>query len=259
MVRSFGGDGEPVLLRGGQGTTWRSGRIVLKPAPDEVEAAWTADLFERLEGPGFRVPRPVRSDEGGWIFEGWCAWEYLDARAAGPNGGRWVETLAACIAFHQALEGVHRPAFLERRADPWARADRMTFGDEALVVSPEVRPLAERLMAAMEPLRQPDQLIHGDFTGNVLFAPGEPPAVIDFSPYWRPASFAAAVIAVDGLAWGGMEGEELRIFEGLPEFAQAMLHAALRRLLEFDLMRTDSGGLDRHAIAAEAALGLTGR
>lgn len=256
VVRRFGGDAEPVLLPGGQGATWRAGSIILKPAPDDIEAAWAADVFEHLEGPGFRVPRPVRIDEGGWTFEGWCAWEYLDAKAAGPNGGRWAETLATCLAFHRALEGVPCPAFLSQRDNPWARADRMTFGEPPLVVSNEVRPLAERLTAAMAPLEQPEQLIHGDFTGNVLFAPGQPPAVIDFSPYWRPASFAAAVIAVDGLAWGGMTPAELRIFDDVPDFPQAMVRAALRRLLEFDLMRTDSTGLDRHTLAVEAALGV---
>jgi len=39
--------------------------------------------------------------------------------------------------------------------------------------------------------------------GNVLFADASPPAVIDFSPYWRPAGLALAVAAVDALMWGG--------------------------------------------------------
>lgn len=45
------------------------------------------------------------------------------------------------------------------------------------------------------------QLIHGDLTGNVLFAADEAPAVIDFSPYWRPPVFAEAVVVADGLLW----------------------------------------------------------
>lgn len=52
------------------------------------------------------------------------------------------------------------------------------------------------------------QLIHGDLSGNVLFAPGLPPAIIDFSPYWRPPGFAYAIAAVDGVLWHG-EGKAL--------------------------------------------------
>ena len=37
----------------------------------------------------------------------------------------------------------------------------------------------------------------------MLFADASPPAVIDFSPYWRPAGLALAVAAVDALMWGG--------------------------------------------------------
>ena len=36
-----------------------------------------------------------------------------------------------------------------------------------------------RLVAALRPVDAPSQLVHGDLTGNVLFAPGLPPAVIE--------------------------------------------------------------------------------
>ncbi|WP_327326924.1 hypothetical protein OG735_33755 [Streptomyces sp. NBC_01210] len=35
----------------------------------------------------------------------------------------------------------------------------------------------------------------------VLFEPGLPPAIIDWPPYWRPAGWASAVVAVDALCW----------------------------------------------------------
>ena len=47
--------------------------------------------------------------------------------------------------------------------------------------------------------------MHGDLTGNVLFARGLPPAVIDFSPYWRPVGFASAVVVGDALLWEGAD------------------------------------------------------
>ena len=43
--------------------------------------------------------------------------------------------------------------------------------------------------------------MHGDLTGNVLFAPERPPAVIDMSPYWRPPAYAEGVVLADALCW----------------------------------------------------------
>jgi hypothetical protein len=45
------------------------------------------------------------------------------------------------------------------------------------------------------------QLVHGDLTSNVLLAPGEPPSVIDFSPYWRPPTYAEGIVVADALCW----------------------------------------------------------
>ena len=40
-------------------------------------------------------------------------------------------------------------------------------------------------------------MIHADLTGNVLFADGLPPLVLDLSPLWRPAVAAAAIVVAD--------------------------------------------------------------
>jgi aminoglycoside phosphotransferase (APT) family kinase protein len=65
---------------------------------------------------------------------------------------------------------------------------------------PAFADLADRLLSFPTPPGRP-QLVHGDLTGNVLFAPGQPAAVIDISPYWRPPSYAEAVVAADALCW----------------------------------------------------------
>ncbi len=62
------------------------------------------------------------------------------------------------------------------------------------------RPGALRLREALEPLGR-CQLVHGDLTGNVLFARDLPPAVIDLSPYWRPPEYAEGVVLADALCW----------------------------------------------------------
>jgi hypothetical protein len=57
---------------------------------------------------------------------------------------------------------------------------------------------------------RPAQLVHGDLGGNVLFAPSLAPAIIDFSPYWRPPGYAEAVAAVDAFLWFGAGDHVLR-------------------------------------------------
>lgn len=234
VLRAFGALEVPVLLAGGQGTTWRAGDVVLKPAGDETESAWTAVLFATLDGPGFRVPRPRSARDGNWVAGGWVAWEHIDGEPAGPNGGRWEETIAACEAFHAALRGVPRPAFIEAKTDAWAVADRMAWGEVPLDVLAPYAPLVSRLAALLRPVESRSQLVHGDFTANVLFAEGKPPAVIDFSPYWRPAGFAVGVIVADALSWGGADESVIRLAAHLPEFAQMLVRAELRRVLELD-------------------------
>ena len=234
VLRAFGASAAPELLPGGQGTTYRAGELVLKPATTAAEAQWVAEVFSSLTGLGFRVPRPVRASSGEWLAGGWCAWERIEGETAGPNGGCWPETLAACEAFHRALAHLPRPPFLDERVDPWAVADRMAWGERPLELLPEFAPAGTRLAALLTPLELPFQMVHGDFTANILFAEGLPPAVIDFSPYWRPAGFAAAVIAVDALTWADLHPRDLALFARLPGFEQLLVRAALRRFLEFD-------------------------
>jgi len=65
----------------------------------------------------------------------------------------------------------------------------------------------------------------------VLFAAGEPPAVIDFSPYWRPAGLALAVAAVDALTWSGADPAILDELDGEPGLYQLLARAHVGRLV----------------------------
>ena len=108
------------------------------------------------------------------------------------------------------------------------------------------------LLAARRPVRLPRQLIHGDLGGNVLFADGEPPAVIDFSPYWRPAGLALAVAAVDALMWEGASPAALAELDGEPEWSQLLARALVYRLVtEIVFRRGDQAGLEMVARTSE--------
>jgi Ser/Thr protein kinase RdoA (MazF antagonist) len=140
------------------------------------------------------------------------AWQWLPGEPASWSGVSpfWPSLIAASRAFHAALAGRPAPPWLGRDGSQWTVGDQVAWGerDPESVLAAAPGPLAAQLrslLAALRPVRLPAQLIHGDLGGNVLFAAGEPPAVIDFSPYWRPAGLALAVAAVDALTWGGAD------------------------------------------------------
>ena len=78
--------------------------------------------------------------------------------------------------------------------------DRVAWGE---LPFPEL----DDVLAALDPVEEKSQLIHGDLTGNVLFHDELPPAIIDFTPYWRPLEFQSAVIVADALVWEGAPPE----------------------------------------------------
>ncbi|MFD0412385.1 aminoglycoside phosphotransferase [Streptomyces sp. NPDC127108] len=178
--------------------------MVLKPAGPDIEfAQWLADVMDVLPEDGFRVARPLRARTGAWTHAGWTASRFVTGaepdHAAAP---RWLDVVAAGRAFHRALADVPRPAFLDRRRDWWALGDRVAWQECEADLPPGLRGPYEELVALFGDA-PPDraQLVHGDLTGNVLFAPGLAPAVIDFSPYWRPPGFGTAVVVGDALIW----------------------------------------------------------
>ena len=272
VLAAFGARANAVPLPGGEGTAWRAGQVVLKPAGDPRVARWTAELYRDLgllagRAPGFRVPRPLRAaaqdgaardraarDEaaGDWVAGGWVAWQWLPGQPASWAGVSpfWPRLIAASRAFHAALAGRPAPPWLGRDGSPWTAGDQVAWGerDPGSVLAAAPGPLAGQLrglLAALRPVRLPSQLIHGDLGGNVLFADGEPPAVIDFSPYWRPAGLALAVAAVDALTWGGADPAILGELDGEPEMGQLLARAHVGRLVtEVVSRRGDQGGLD---------------
>ncbi|MFD2352698.1 phosphotransferase [Nonomuraea ferruginea] len=96
--------------------------------------------------------------------------------------------------------------------------------------------LAE-LLGLLAPVAAPAQLVHGDLTGNVLFHRGSPPAVIDFSPYWRPAPYADAIVVADALLYHDAEPD---LVDAIGEDAPRWLARALAfRLVALGLLTED--------------------
>ena len=251
VLAAFGCDVAPMRLAGGQGGTWRSGEVILKPTDNPDEIAWLAGLPAQVEQAGFRIARCMPAASGAWVVGGWFA----QAAIAGDHAkGRWREVLAACDAFHAAAAHLPRPAFLDARTDSWAVADRVAWQEAPLAPYPAVAPALSRLSAALTPVDLPSQVIHGDFGGNVLFAAGLAPGVIDIAPYWRPAGFAAAVVVVDAIVWEGAGPDLLDAVAGIPQIGQLLLCAEFRRIMELDGQLRQRGRDRLHDIQAHLPL-----
>lgn len=228
VLAEFGVEGvQPEALAGGRGTAWRAGDVVLKPLDMSIDALrWQADVLSSVVPDDFRVAVPLRTHEGELVVEGWTAWPAL----TGGHAERWLDIVAVGERFHRALGDVERPsALLDARTDGWARADRLAWGELPAGRFSDVPELA-RLLAVRQSVNAPDQLVHGDLSGNVLFADGLPPAVIDLSPYWRPAAYASAIVAVDAVLWHGADIELLSTVAGR-RGGQFLVRALLFRLL----------------------------
>lgn len=232
---------------------------MLKPTDDPEEADWVADVSDALESSSLRLQRPVRSTSGDWIFSGWTAWRWLEGDH--PDSFQWPEVIEVTELFHQGLVGLPKPAFLDRRSHPWSVGDRAAWGEVSLPPRNEVfvDPL-ERLDSFLEPMELQSQVIHGDLVSNVLFEAGHPPAVIDFSPYYRPVGFALAIVVVDAIAWHGAGADLLDHASHIDDLDQLLARATIFRLVSADLLTSVRGKdwASSEAMAYESILGLIG-
>lgn len=228
VVEAFGATDDPYPLAGGRGLTWRAGDIVLKPSDGAELSRWRAGVLQSLpDSTAFRVPRPVPTRDGSWLAQGWEATRFV-AGVEAP--GRVDNVVEAGQAFHTAVAAVPRPPFLAARRDPWSYGDRVAFDELPVTGGPATAALLRPLVRARRPVRLPAQLVHGDLAGNVLFADGLPPAVIDWSPYWRPRSWAAAVAVVDALCWYGAAPDVVHRWSHLPAWRQMLIRALIYRI-----------------------------
>jgi len=205
IARQFGASGKPKRLSGGQEQSWKAatktGGIVVKPASHPGEAYWAGQIFSEAKfAQGVRVPQPIATATGDWIEQDYVAWTWIEGRSM---SGGYMQKIAAARAFHAELKSLSCPEFMERRCDPWAMADRVAWGQRAADYDANsmaaLAPILDMIAETPLPSDCKDQVIHGDLSGNYVFAEGRTPGIIDITPYWRPEGFAEAVIWVDAI------------------------------------------------------------
>jgi hypothetical protein len=230
-VAAFCGNATDVkgLAGGNSRSTYCCNGLVLQPCGSVAEYIWWCSVYTTINQQGFRLAEPVRTISGDWIHEGWVAQKLLPGK---HHPQKFIEKFEICRLFNESVTHLTKPDFLVKRVDPWSKSDAMVFGDLPLETVSETEESVARIIKSLIPLEMPSQLIHGDFGGNTLWHQEFTPAVIDISPYWRPADFALAVMAVDFISW---EKGKISLIDDLlvrPGMKQLLLRAELRRLLE---------------------------
>ncbi|QFQ02932.1 hypothetical protein CUROG_07920 [Corynebacterium urogenitale] len=239
----------PTQLESEWSRGWRCDRAVIGHADEPARAAWIARTMAKMRPAGVSVSRPILSSDGRYSVSGWRARTFL----SGHRAPRFDEIATAAMRISEALKGESRPAFLhpptiggqwgeteifaamEEAAfadDPtqWVRAalrqDTVPREDVAAALSK-----AAELAEAREDLTEPDQLVHSDALGCVIFDGYSDPVLTDLVPAWRPAAWPVALLIVDAMAWGNGPDALLDRWSHLPDFWQLVLRAALYRVL----------------------------
>ncbi|MFT4088086.1 MAG: TIGR02569 family protein [Gordonia sp. (in: high G+C Gram-positive bacteria)] len=236
----------PIAMEGASVAGWRVGEVVLSLVPDRARAAWSAKVRENLYVDGMRISRPLRATDGRYVVSGWRA----DTYVAGSPEPRHDEVLAVAERLHSALAKLERPRFLLQPPAPpftdvdvFAAADRAAWEDvpmRSARAAGMAEPTGEdaelslaaikRLASLRRPVSATSQVVHGDLFGTVLFAGAAAPAITDIVPYWRPASWASAVVVVDALAWGGADEDLIVRWADSQDWPQMLLRATMFRL-----------------------------
>lgn len=251
VLDAFGLTGDAALIAGGRGLCYRVGDIILKPADNEAEAQWVSQLAVRVlerRPSHYILSRPLaiihKPDE--YVFSGWTASTFIDGVA--PFKVQVEDTFAISRAFCAdlaALEIVAPPACLSTRLDRWSEADRVTWGEKQLEDVENVdAELLQLLNSSLEPLKAmmkplptglDNQLMHADITGNILFndKPESPPAIIDLTMYWRPATYAEAIVVADCLTWHGAGRDLIDLYATDHVKSQLLVRAMYWRNITF--------------------------
>lgn len=206
---------------------WHCGDVLIRPVTDNALASWSARVLYTLAPDRLRVARPLRSSDGRWVVSGFSACQYL----GGQEEPRYSEMVAASLRLHAATASVRRPRLLDDRDDLVSRADAAAWGERTITLDPVTGgSLFNELASYRTKVRLPSQVVHGDLFGTVLFDGNAAPIVFDLLPFWRPVEWAAAVIVVDALAWGGAPPELVGEWSHLDAWPQALLRALLFRV-----------------------------
>lgn len=239
----------PVQLDSVWSGGWRCDRAVISRADEPARAAWIAKMMAKMRPAGVSVSRPIVSSDGRFSVSGWRARTFL----SGHRAPRFDEMATAALRIGEALRGEERPTVLAppTLTGPWeeneifAAAEQAAFSDDPSVwlsagLDPDSVPrqdIAQALGKAAElshlrgELTEPEQLVHGDVLGCMIFDGTADPVLTDFVPTFRPAGWPVALLIVDAMAWANGPDALLQRWAHIPGFDELVVRAVLYRVL----------------------------
>lgn len=223
---------EAIPLPGGQGNSWRVGDFVLKPHESSYE--WISQIVNQLTPLNFRVSHHHKTLDGNYTYQGWwCTHFELGHEVT----GRITEKYRIALELHDILGTIQKSENWYPSDSPWSRAHAIVWWERELPrdIHPEIYSTIRGVIQLLKPISLPNQIIHGDLCGNILFHETLSPVVIDFSLDYRPRAYAEAILIADSIAWenGGEEAYWLLP----PNSEQILLRACLFRLTTKALLK----------------------
>lgn len=255
IIEAFGGSVKPTRLPGGEGTSYKVDDIVLKPVDNQEQTNWSAETLKSMKTDGFRVSHSIKAKDGKWIYKGWQAFNYQDGEEIKSD---WDIKINTSRKFHKSLRGVSKPDFIGKRNNPWDNAD-LAVWESDLYFRIGIEDYTNSLVSMLKPIDLPQQIIHADLTQNILFYSKLDPLIIDFSPYWRPAEYANAVIIVDSIVWEEAPDSLLDELANTFENNQLLIRAALWRIKTSDISMKDINDLVKEVSNYSHLIGLIER
>lgn len=230
IAEAFGSTEEPTLLDGGQGFAYLSGNIVLKPVEIIEELNWQAQILDDLlKVSDIRLTKFIKSIYGTYVYKGYAAYSFLKGNQI---KGKYKEKLEISSKFHNLLKDIKKPDFLGIPRNSWSTANWVALDEKEFNYDKEFLDLYNQIKPHLKPLNLPNQIVHGDLSGNFLFDNILPPAIIDFSPTWAPNGFAEAIMLADAIVWENVQPEELESFKEVPNIEQLAWRGVLTRIVE---------------------------
>ncbi|MDD2656143.1 MAG: hypothetical protein PHQ18_01065 [Patescibacteria group bacterium] len=227
ILQAFDISGKPDLLDGGQGTCFRVDNIVLKPTDNPIETTWLAEINNNLQSSEFRVPKYKKANNDSFVFEDWTASEFLEGEHKKDN---YIKAIELSKIFHNELKDIKKPDWFDKKTDVFAIADKIAWGELPL---PNFEPAKKQLENIFELLKEnnlPNQLVHGDWgPGQILFSDTLPPAILDITPYFRPANYPIADMLISALANDNKDISIINLGKNIKEFDQLLLRALVFR------------------------------
>ncbi len=230
ILAAFGLQGEIRPLGGGQNTSVRVQDAVLKPVDNNRYHEWVAGILDQLNPQGYRVSKPIRSIDGSYVDRGWCCTRYEPGE---HKLGEIKRKLTVARALHRDLANL-QSGVVPASDDPWTRAHRIVWGSDPLPldVGKVARSTLARLLREVgpRPAGQPEQIVHSDLSGNILFHDSFAPLVIDFSPTIAPIEYAEAILVCDCIAWEGSPLSDLKLLPATDLYREMIIRAVIFRL-----------------------------